>query len=95
MITHVQMNRRTKELIAIGASVAAHCRPCLTYHVARAKEAGIGKKDISEAIAVGHMVEKGAMSAMRQYSTEVVDTPAGAEAGCCGESKAKGKNCCG
>ena len=27
------MDERTKELIAIGASVGAHCQPCLTYHV--------------------------------------------------------------
>ena len=94
MNTKVLMNTKTKELIAIGASVAAHCRPCLTYHVAKAKEAGIGKKEISEAIAIGHMVEKGAMSAMRQYSTEVVDVPAGTEASCCGDTKPKGKSCC-
>ena len=27
------LDERTKELIAIGASVCAHCQPCLTYHV--------------------------------------------------------------
>ena len=32
------MDEKTKELIAIGASVSAHCQPCLTYHVAKAKE---------------------------------------------------------
>jgi alkylhydroperoxidase/carboxymuconolactone decarboxylase family protein YurZ len=29
------MDERIKELIAIGASVGAHCQPCLTYHVER------------------------------------------------------------
>ena len=35
------------------------------------------------------------MSAMRQYSAEVFDVPAGTEASCCGDTKPKGKSCCG
>jgi len=49
----------TKELIAIGASVTAHCQPCLTYHVGKAREMGISEQEIQEAVAVGHKVEKG------------------------------------
>ena len=45
-----EMDERTNELIAIGA----HRQPCLTYHVAKAKELGIGEDEIREAIAVGH-----------------------------------------
>lgn len=78
------MDNRTKELIAIGASVGAHCQPCLTYHVGKAKELGIGEDEIREAIAVGHMVEKGAMAAMKQFSAEVLGEVAGRRgAGCC------------
>jgi AhpD family alkylhydroperoxidase len=35
------MDERTRELIAIGASVGAHCQPCLTYHVEKARELGM------------------------------------------------------
>jgi len=66
------MNEQTKELIAIGTSVGAHCQPCLTYHVNKAKEMGIADDDIREAITIGHMVEKGAMSAMREFSKGVL-----------------------
>jgi len=62
---------KTKELIAVGASEAGHCQPCLSYHVNKAKELGIDEEEIKEAITVGHMVEKGAMSAMRKFSEGV------------------------
>ena len=64
------MDEKTKELVAIGASVGAHCQPCLTWHVAKAREMGIDKELIREAIETGHMVEKGAMSAMRKFSED-------------------------
>lgn len=66
------MDERTKELIAIGASVGAHCQPCLTWHVGKARELGIDDESIQAAIETGHMVEKGAMSAMRKFSAEIL-----------------------
>ena len=66
------MDERTKELIAIGASVGAHCQPCLTWHVGKARELGIDDEEIQTAIETGHMVEKGAMSAMRKFSAEIL-----------------------
>lgn len=61
------MDEKMKELVAIGVSVAGHCRPCLTYHLAKARDLGIDKQNIREAIGVGQMVEKGAMFAMRDF----------------------------
>lgn len=66
------MDEKTKELIAIGASVGAHCQPCLTWHVDKAREMGIDDESIRTAIETGHMVEKGAMSAMRKFSDGVL-----------------------
>jgi len=66
------MDERTKELIAIGASVGAHCQPCLTYHVEKARELGIDDEEIRQAIETGHMVEKGAMSSMKKFSATIV-----------------------
>lgn len=61
------MDAKTRELVAIGASIAGHCQPCLTYHVGQAKKLGARARDIEEAVVVGHMVEKGAMQAMRNF----------------------------
>ena len=56
------MDEKTTELIAIGASIAAHCQPCLVHHATKARAIGLTDDAIAEAIAVGRMVEKGAIS---------------------------------
>ncbi len=61
------MDVKTKELIAIGASVTANCKPCLEYHVAKAKENGAADEEIAEAVAVAKMVRKGAASKMDEF----------------------------
>ncbi|MRR52882.1 MAG: carboxymuconolactone decarboxylase family protein [Deltaproteobacteria bacterium] len=89
------MDDRTRELIAIGASVGAHCQPCLAWHVDKARELGIDDETIREAIEVGHMVEKGAMSAMRKFSAEILAQEAVPNTACCSGDKKEGGSCCG
>jgi len=85
------LEERTKELIAIGASVSAHCQPCLEYHVSKARELGINEKCIKTAIEIGFMVEKGAGSAMRNFVNEILkdnntqsNTGSDSDSKCCG-----------
>lgn len=66
------MNEQTRELIAIGASVGAHCQPCLVYHMGKARDLGIDDEKIRAAIEIGHMVEKGAMKAMRNFTSDLL-----------------------
>jgi len=44
------MNKTTKELVAIAASVAGKCRPCFAYHYKQAKELGMSEELIQEAV---------------------------------------------
>ncbi|HEX42589.1 MAG TPA: arsenite methyltransferase [Phycisphaerales bacterium] len=84
-----------KELIAIGASVTAHCQPCLTYHVDKARQIGIDEQEVREAIAVGHQVEKGSMSAMTAFTKSVLDSSTQDKPVCCtGRTSPDGKSCC-
>lgn len=81
------MDVRTEELIAIGASVTANCKPCLKYHVAKARENGAEEHEIASAIEIGMRVRKGAASQMDELvSTISADTPASetASGGGCG-----------
>ena len=55
------------ELIAIGASIAANCQPCVKYHVAKAHKMKIGENEIQQAIEVGKMVRKGAAGQMDEF----------------------------
>jgi AhpD family alkylhydroperoxidase len=90
------LDARMTELVAIGASVAGHCQPCLTYHVSKAKEIGIADDLIRAAISVGHMVEKGSMSAMREFAKSAVGASIQNAPACCAGAQSKdGKNCCG
>jgi len=66
------MDIRIKELIAIGASVTANCQPCFKYHVDKAKESGADEQEITEAIAVAKMVQKGAESQMEELVSSVL-----------------------
>ena len=91
----VTVTPNVKELIAIGASVTAHCQPCLTYHVGKAREMGIAEQDIREAVAVGHQVEKGSMSAMTVFAKSVLDSSTQNNSACCtGQASPDGKSCC-
>lgn len=62
------MNEKVKELIAVGASVSAHCQPCLSYHVSKAKDLGIKKGEIVMAVEIGQMVQKGASLKMKEFA---------------------------
>ncbi|MCP8321789.1 MAG: carboxymuconolactone decarboxylase family protein [archaeon] len=49
---------RTKELVAIAASVAGLCQPCFEYHLAKAKILGINEIEIREVIRISQTVRK-------------------------------------
>jgi AhpD family alkylhydroperoxidase len=46
------LDRKTKELVAIGASLAAKCQGCLEGHIKKALKFGASREEISEAIAI-------------------------------------------
>ena len=46
------LDRKTKELIAIGASLVANCKGCLEGHLKKAIKFGATRGEISETIAV-------------------------------------------
>lgn len=71
-----------RELVAIGASVASNCIPCVTYHVAKAKKLGLSEELVNEAIELADKVRqvpaRAVLDAVRQ------DFPATGTQGGCG-----------
>jgi AhpD family alkylhydroperoxidase len=65
------LNANIKELIAIGASVAANCHPCVKYHITKTREMKIDEGEIQQAIDVGKMVRKGAADQMDKLLKEL------------------------
>lgn len=89
-----EMDEQTKELIAIGASIGAHCQPCLTYHVAKAKELGIDADLIGAAIEVGYIVQTGATVAMKEFANRVLSALTPDSPAPCNCKTTGGKSCC-
>ena len=69
------LDKKTKELIAIGASVSCNCHPCVKFHLNKAGKLGIESGDIKEALKVGMMVRRGAAGQMDELLSEVSEEP--------------------
>ncbi len=67
----MKLDDRTKELIAVGASVTANCQPCLQYHVSKARESGADDEALALAIAVAKAVRKGASAKMDDFAARL------------------------
>ncbi len=65
------MDERIKELVAMGASAAANCHPCMDYHLAKCDELGIDREEVIAAVKVGLMVNRGAEKAIRKKTREL------------------------
>jgi len=71
------MEDKIKLLIAVGASVTANCQPCLKTAVTQAQLAGVDKKEIIEAIAIGRVVRKGAFGKMDKFASTLTGKDVG------------------
>ncbi len=82
------IDNKTKELIAVGASITANCQPCLQYHKNKALEFGAEEGEIAEAIGMGKQVRKGAADKMDEFSAGAKDCgfapPRWIKSACCG-----------
>lgn len=76
------MEDKTKLLVAIGASVTANCLPCLETAVTEAQRAGVEKKEIFEAIAIGRVVRKGAFGKMDKFASTLTGKDVGTSDEC-------------
>src|ERR1700733_7002205 len=65
-----QLDRKTKELIAIAASLATHCKGCLEGHIKKAIKAGASKDEISETIAITMGVNAAAIVDLTDIAAE-------------------------
>jgi AhpD family alkylhydroperoxidase len=63
---------RTRELIAIGASIGSNCLPCLRYHFAEAVKAGCTLEEISETIALSKMVKERPINEIYHLAEELL-----------------------
>ena len=65
------LDAKMKELIAIGASVACNCHPCVEFHTSKANEMTIEPELIKQAVEVGKMIRKGAANQMDELFEDI------------------------
>ena len=64
------LDRKTKELVAIAASLAAKCQGCLEGHIKKALKFGATREEISEAIAIAIGVNAAAIVDLTDIAAE-------------------------
>ena len=64
------LDRKTKELVAIAASLAAKCQGCLEGHIKKALKFGATREEISESIAIAIGVNAAAIVDLTDIAAE-------------------------
>jgi AhpD family alkylhydroperoxidase len=64
------LDRKTKELVAIAASLAAKCQGCLEGHIKKALKFGASRDEISESIAIAIGVNAAAIVDLTDIAAE-------------------------
>jgi AhpD family alkylhydroperoxidase len=67
------IDRKTKELIAIAASLTAKCQGCLEGHVRKALKFGASREEISESIAIALGVNAASVVDLTDLAAESLD----------------------
>lgn len=83
------LTAQQSELVAIGASIACNCIPCVKFHVQKGRQVGLSEEVIREAVEIADTV--------RQVPARRVLEAAAAALGRerPGASEPRGKPCCG
>lgn len=64
------LDRKTKELIALGISITSLCDDCIAFHTQGALKAGASREEITEAIGVAVFMGGGPAT---MYATHALD----------------------
>jgi len=67
------LDRKTKELVAIGASLTAKCQGCLEGHIKKALKFGASREEISETIAIAMGVNAAAVVDLTDIAAETLE----------------------
>lgn len=85
MSTNEQLTQKEGELVAVGASIAAGCRPCTAYHVRAARAAGANEEEIRQAVNDALDVRRSATESMAQLAEKQLGDAPGSDAMNCSE----------
>ena len=67
------LNKKEKELIAIGISVRINCESCMQWHIEQAASAGATSDEIFEAVEVGIEMGGGPATVSARFALQVME----------------------
>ena len=68
-----ELEKRHKELIAIGISIVINCESCLEWHIKQALDSGASEQQIIEAIEVGIEMGGGPATVSSRFALKVLE----------------------
>jgi AhpD family alkylhydroperoxidase len=70
---HDALDQKTKELVALGISVAIRCAPCIAYHSEAAAKQGASREAVAETLAMAIYMGAGPSVMYAAQALEAVD----------------------
>lgn len=67
------LERKYKELIAVGISVATDCESCMQWHIEQAAAAGAVEREVLEAVEVGIEMAGGPGTVSARFALDVME----------------------
>ncbi len=68
------LNKKQKELIAIGISVRIDCEACMQWHIEQAATAGASYEEVLEAVEIGIEMGGGPATVSARFALKVMET---------------------
>ena len=66
------LEKKIKELIAVGISVTNNCESCMQWHIEQAAKSGASKEEVLEAIEVGIEMGGGPATVSARFALDVM-----------------------
>jgi AhpD family alkylhydroperoxidase len=67
------LEKKVKELIAVGISVRINCESCMQWHIEQAKSAGAAYNEVLEAVEVGIEMGGGPATVAARFALQVME----------------------
>jgi AhpD family alkylhydroperoxidase len=74
-----KLDRKTKELVALGISVALNCESCMEWHVKQALDAGATREEVREALDVSIEMGGGPATTAVRFALKALEYHGGAD----------------
>jgi len=65
LIKEDAMDSKTQVMVALGTAIGVNCIPCFDHLYGRAREVGLGDKEIREIVATAYKVKNGASTFLK------------------------------